>query len=313
MKTIFFAKTTLIFAFYALLGGNASWANKSVRGNGKLQTISRTVRSFNKLVVKSTYLNVEVFCSQMPLVEITTDANLLPYLTTNVADRTLTLDNQKGYYLVPTRCLIRVSTEFLNQLETHRETMSVKVTDIDTHTFDLTTHEGNLTKIQLEGQTEIFNLKNAGAGVDARKLMAKAVKIEAQTDQNVVVLATETLEITMTGEGKFTCLGNPKILKSRLEDSQKTQIVADEKLKKALEKTPIIRVKLLNNSDEERSFYVTGHNPYIGKTYGYGFNIKAAGSKQEDLPAGSKIYQKNGWGKKLLTITKEMNNQNVAL
>lgn len=260
MNTTHFSKIVLLFVLNALFSG-ATWANKAVRGNGKLQTISRTVRSFNKLVVKSTYLNVAVFCSKMPLVEITTDANLLPYLTTNVDDRTLTLDNKKGYYLIPTHCLIRVSTEFLNQLETYRETLSVKVTDIDTHTFDLITYEGQLTKIQLEGQTEIFNLKNAGAGVDARKLAAKSVKVTAKTDQNVLVLAAETLEVTMTGAGKFTCLGNPKILKSRLEDQQKKHIAADEKLKKALEKTPIIRVKLLNNADEERIFYVTGYKP----------------------------------------------------
>lgn len=312
MKTTYFSNIALILALSVLLSGGA-WANKAVRDNGTLKTISRTVRSFNKLVVKSTYLNVEVFCSQMPIVEITTDANLLPYLTTNVTNRTLTLNNEQGYYLIPTHSLIRVSTEFLNQLETHRETLSVKVIGIDTHTFDLTVHEGNLTKIKLEGQTEIFNLKNAGAEIDTRKLAAKTVKAESNTDQNVVVLASETLEVAMQGEGKFTCLGNPKILKSKLESPEKKKIAADEKVKKALEKIPIVRIKLLNNTQKERIFYVTGLNPYIGKTYGYGFSIKATSSKQEDLPAGSKIYQNNGWGRKLLTITKEMNNQSIAI
>lgn len=292
---------------------SVSLANKAIHGNGVIKTISQTVRSFNKLVVKSTYLNVEVFCSKMPLVEITTDANLIPYLTTEVSDRILTLDNKRGYYLIPTHCLVRVSTEFLNQLDTYRETLDVKVQGIDTQIFNLNINEGELTKIMLEGKAESLNINNIDGAIDASKFKTKEVKIKAETDKNVVVFASESLEGNLEGKGKFTYLGNPKTLKTNLEEQEKKRILAQKQLDLALEKTPYITVILVNAQHKDRDFYVTGLNPYIGKTYGYGFDIKASGFKTENLPEGSKIYQNNGFGKKLLTITREMKNQRIEL
>lgn len=288
-------------------------ANKAVRGDGNIKTISQTVRSFNKLVVKSTYLNVEVFCSKMPLVEITTDANILPYLTVEVSDRTLTLDNDRGYYLIPTHCLLRISTEFLNQLDTYRETLSVKVQGIDTQTFNLNINEGELAKIILEGKAEIFNINNIDGAIDASKFKTKEVKIKAKTNKNIIVFASESLEASLDGKGKFTYLGNPKTLKTNLEEQEKKRALAQKQFDLTLEKTQYISVNLVNTQHKDREFYVTGLNPYIGKTYGYGFKIKASGFKVENLSEGSKIYQNNRLGKKLLTITKEMKNQTIEL
>jgi hypothetical protein len=307
------ARNVVLVIFLILTINSITLATKAIHGDGNLKTISQTLRSFNRLIVKSTYLNVEVFCSKMPLIEITTDANILPYLTTEVSDRTLTLDNEKGYYLIPTRCLVRVSTEFLNQLDTYRETLVVKVQGIDTQIFNLTVNEGELTKIILEGKAETFNIKNEGAAIDASKFMTKWVKVKTKTDKNITVFASESLEGNLEGNGKFTYLGNPKTLKTNLEEQEKKRVIAQKQLDLTLEKTPYISLKLVNNEHEDREFYVTGLNPYIGKTYGYGFKIKALGVKMENLPEGSKIYQNNRLGKKLLTITKEMKNQTIEL
>jgi Putative auto-transporter adhesin, head GIN domain len=303
----------VLVIFLSLTFKSITWANKAIRGDGNIKTISQTVRSFNKLVVKSTYLNVEVFCSKMPLIEITTDTNILPYLTAEVSDRTLTFDNEKGYYLIPTRCLVRLSTEFLNQLDTYRETIGVKVQGIDTQTFNLTVQDGELTKIILEGKAETFNIKNEGAAIDASKFMTKWVKVKTKTDKNITVFASESLEVNVEGKGKFTYLGNPKTLKTNLEEQEKKRVIAQKQLDLTLEKTQYIIVKLFNNQAEDREFYVTGLNPYIGKTYSYGFKIKATGFKIENLPEGSKIYQSNRLSKKLLTITKDIKNQNIEL
>jgi Putative auto-transporter adhesin, head GIN domain len=307
------ARNLVLVIFLSLTINSITLATKAIRGDGNLKTISQTVSSFNKLVVKSTYLNVEVFCSKMPLVEITTDANILPYLTTEVSNRTLTLDNEKDYYLIPTRCLIRVSTEFLNQLDTYRETLVVKVKGIDTQIFNLTVNEGELTKIILEGKAEIFNIKSEGAEIDASKFIVKNVKVKAETNKNVTVFASESLDANIEGNGKCTYLGNPKTLKTNIEEHEKKRVIAQKQLDLTLEKTPYIMVKLINNQAEDREFYVTGLNPYIGKTYGYGFKIKALGIKMENLPEGSKIYRNNRLGKKLLIITKEMKNQTIEL
>lgn len=303
----------ILVIFLSLTFKSITWANKAIRGDGNIKTISQTVRSFNKLVVKSTYLNVKVFCSKMPLIEITTDANILPYLTANVSDRTLTLDNERGYYLIPTHCLVRVSTEFLNQLDTYHETLSVKVQGIDTQVFDLIINEGELTKIMLEGKAETFNISNIGGAIDASKFIVKEVKVKAETNKNVTVFASESLEANLKGKGKFMYLGNPKTLKTNLEEQEKKRVLAQKQFDLTLEKTPYISVSLVNNQFEDREFYVTGLNPYIGKTYGYGFKIKASGFKIENLPEGSIIYQNNRLGKKLLTITKEMKNQKIEL
>ncbi len=303
----------VLVIFLSLTLNSGILANKAIRGDGNIKTISQTVRSFNKLVIKSTYLNVEVFCNKMPLVEITTDANLLPYLTTEVSDRILTLDNKRGYYLIPTHCLIRVSTEFLNQLDTYRETLGVKVQGIDTQIFNLNINEGELTKIILEGKAESINIINIGGAIDASKFKTKEVKIKAETDKNIIVFASESLELNLEGKGKFMYLGNPKNLKTNLEEQEKKRVLTQKQFDLSLEKKPYITVILVNIQHEDREFYVTGLNPYIGKTYGYGFKIKAFGFKTENLSEGSKIYQNNRLGKKLLTISREMKNQRIEL
>jgi hypothetical protein len=306
-------RNMVLVVFLSLTINSITLATKAIRGDGNIKTISQTVRSFNKLVVKSTYLNVEVYCSKMPFVEITTDANILPYLTTEVSDRTLTLDNERGYYLIPTRCLVRISTEFLNQLDTYRETLNVNVQGIDTQIFNLIMNEGELTKVILEGKAETFNIKNEGAAIDASKFLTKRVKVKAVTNKNVTVFASESLEANIEGKGKFICLGNPKTLKTNLEEQEKKRVLAQKEFDLSLAKTSYISLKLVNNKHEDREFYVTGLNPYIGKTYGYGFKIEASGLKMENLPEGSRIYQNNRLGKKLLTITKEMKNQTIEL
>jgi hypothetical protein len=152
-----------------------------------------------------------------------------------------------------------------------------------------------------------------GGAIDASKFKTKEVKMEAKTNKNVTVFASESLEVNIEGNGKFTYSGNPKTLKTNLEEQEKNRLIAQNKIDLSLERTPYISVNLVNTQNQDREFYVTGLNPYIGKTYGYGFKIKASGFKKENLPEGSKIYQNNRLGRKILTITKEMKNQSIEL
>lgn len=309
MKKQILIITTLITILYSAV----CRANVPIRGNGKMETITKTLSSFNVLRVKSTYLNVEVVCDKMPFIEITTDANLLPYLTTEVSNRVLTLDNKKGYYLIPTKCHIKVSTEFLNQLETFREALHVSVSRIDTQAFNLIINEGELTSVQLAGKVEELNITNDKGAIDATKLDSKHAKVVAETDKSIQLAVTETLEVSMEGRGTFNNTGNPIIKKSNLTQYNERKQELSEKAKKLLAQTPYIKVKLKNEATENREFYVEGLNPYINKTFGYGFSIKARKIYEDAIPLGSKIYLRNRLGKKLVTITKEMDKSTVVL
>ena len=95
MKTLKLTLSILYFCRHTKI------AQKRYKGDGNIITKERSIGTFDQLTVKGPF-NVELTSGQVNALTITTDANLMEQIVTEVNDKTLIIRLKKQSYLKPT-------------------------------------------------------------------------------------------------------------------------------------------------------------------------------------------------------------------
>lgn len=214
---IFIAAITIgICISYATgnVGSTGSWLKFSlggVRGSGNVITQTREVPKFTGIDFGGA-MSVEIVAQKSQSVEIETDDNIMPLITTEVKGDTLYISNaQKISWHNPVK--VRISVEDLDSLNVSGASKA-NATNIKADTFKLDV--SGASKIKLEGEAVTFNADSSGASkIDAEDLKAARVKASASGACKISVFATDSVDADASGASKVSVSGNPKTVNKR--------------------------------------------------------------------------------------------------
>ena len=224
MKTL-----RLILSTFLLFIATIGLAQKKYSGNGEVVTTARTINDFNQLEVKGPF-KVTLTSALNNKIQLTTDANLMDQIITEVNDQTLSIRLKKHTYLKPSKgkpIHIKVPLVALKSVlhagsgkiyaEEAFRTNAIAITHSGSGKIHLSLTARNTTvvlsgsgKIELEGSTNKLITKLSGSG-NIRLADFKAVEGEVRLSGsgNIDVNCNETLDAKVSGSGNVRYKGEP--------------------------------------------------------------------------------------------------------
>jgi hypothetical protein len=206
MRTI---RSGLLLALCLALAACAVLNRQVIEGSGTMTTETRAVTDFTEIVLAGSG-DVVVMIGDDEGVVIEAEDNLLPYLTADVRGGELVLGVKPFVQIVPSESIRYTVT--VSQLEGVSISGSgrVQVPQVaeDWLKFELT-GSGTIAAV---GSVDEFEAVLTGSGsVDAGELQAHDARVSLPGSGNLVVWATERLEVTIAGSGNVSYYGSPEI------------------------------------------------------------------------------------------------------
>lgn len=209
---IFIAAITIgICIAYAsgTVSSSRSWFGFSfggVKGSGNIKTETRDLPKFTAVDFGGA-IEMEIVAQKTQSVEIETDDNILPLITTEVKGGTLYISNQQRINW-HSKVKVRISVEDLDSLDISGASKTV-ATNIKSDNFKVSV--SGASKVKLEGEASSFNADASGASrIDADNLKAAKVDAHASGASKISVFAAESIRADASGASGITYSGNPK-------------------------------------------------------------------------------------------------------
>ncbi len=191
------------------VSSSRSWFNFSfggVKGSGNIKTETRDLPKFTAIDFGGA-IEMEVTAGKAQSVEIETDDNILPLITTEVKGDTLYISSQKRYRNSKS-VRVRINLEELNSLEVSGASKAV-ATDVRSDNFKV--NVSGASKVKLAGEGASLTADASGASrVEAENFKAVKVAAHASGASRVLVFASETVKADASGASNVTYSGNPK-------------------------------------------------------------------------------------------------------
>lgn len=185
----------------------------TITGSGKITTETRDVSGFRDIVLLNAG-NITLKQTGKESLTLTTDDNLHEQLLTVVDDGRLTLRNaREKVQLKPSKKIDYViEVKNLNSLTIDG---AGSITAEDIQGKSLTIGVAGSGSISLEGSADTLTMNINGSGsIKAENLEAKKASINIPGSASVVVNASESLDIKISGSGAVKYVGEPKITKT---------------------------------------------------------------------------------------------------
>ena len=219
-----FGKLVSLFLF-CVLSNSCMGVYVCTEGSGVLNKQVREVRSFNKISIN---VPSKVFLSQdsVSLVVVETDDNLFDYIITDVQDKELIIDSEKG--LCPKKLNFYISTPDIERIEINGSGDLYAQTPVGTNKLhilisgagDVVIDSVNTNKINIEisgsgdirlgGYCDSFNSVVNGSGdIKAIKLVANKAEVETNGSGDVFIQCRNSLKVDISGSGDVYYLGEP--------------------------------------------------------------------------------------------------------
>ena len=209
-------KKNLIFALslLVLLAAGCDW--RGVRGNGHIRTDSRPVTAFTRVDAGGFY-EIE-WRPGVPSCQITTDDNLLPYITTEMDGDVLKLDLKET--IAPTHGIkVALSSPSLDGASLSGA-LHFDASSLGGATFALET--SGASKVTLAGKVHRLLASLTGASkLHATDLAAEDVELSVTGAGRADVSATNLLRAVITGAGKVNYSGHPKSVEKKITGAGK--------------------------------------------------------------------------------------------
>jgi hypothetical protein len=199
-------------------------------GNGRVQTRTEEVGSFNRLVINGNF-HVLLEQTDKPYLKLEMDENLLDITRVSEEGNTLRIDTKVNILQAREKKLY-IGIKDLDKLElggavklTADSTLKLSTVSIlATGAVDLDfAIEAQKLKLDLAGASELdlrgkvddVRMQLSGAGdFDAYDLLAKSVEIDLSGAGSARVYATEDLDVSISGAGSVKYRGEPNIHKN---------------------------------------------------------------------------------------------------
>ena len=189
---------------------------RGIRGNRNITTDNRAVEAFTKLEASGAY-DIE-WTAGAPAIAITTDENLLPLIETEVDDGTLSISNRKR--ISPTKGIkVKVSSPNLAGAELTGATKFIGKA-VNGSSFELTTT--GASKVTLDGAVDSLDAELTGASkLRAAAFQTRKADLNLTGASDAEVAVSGELSVSISGAGKVTYLGEPKILRQDIAGAGK--------------------------------------------------------------------------------------------
>ncbi len=230
---------TLLFLAFTLMV-SAQWKNKTIRGNGNVVTIERSVGEYES-ISSAGWFDVILVGGKEGTLSIEGEENLLEYVETEVKNGNLTVKVEKGYNLKSSGrkggITVTIPIEEINAVSLAGSGDVISKTTIETDSFKAalagsgdvnlsvkaTSFKASLSgsgDMELEGSAGTFKVSVAGSGdIDAFGLTADYVEASVAGSANLNVTANQGIKARVAGSGDITYKGNPTKIDSKTSGS----------------------------------------------------------------------------------------------
>ena len=182
-----------------------------IRGNGRIKTEERPIATFANVDASGAF-EIE-WQNGPPIVRVTTDENLLPYVETNVSGDTLHLRTREHVW--PTHGIKVVISSPTRAGGKIRGAIKLTVKQLSGPIFAL--ESKGASEVALDGNIDRLLADMTGASqLVAGGLQAKSAEISTTGAGDAEVAVTDTLKVVITGAGKVTYSGNPPTIKKQI-------------------------------------------------------------------------------------------------
>lgn len=179
-----------------------------IGGSGTRKTEKKALPAFKAIETGGAF-DVEITCQKPQSLEIEADDNLLPLLETDVSDGVLHVGMKQNYHSKKLISL-RIAVPELNRI-TISGAGTVRVTGVKNENFVI--HLTGAAKITANGDTKHVEITNSGAGlIDAHELRSSKAGVNLSGAGQADVYASEQLDVTISGVGRVTYSGQPKVI-----------------------------------------------------------------------------------------------------
>ena len=203
-------KTTIpLLTGLLLISAGCRWGG--IMGNGHIVTDTRSVSDFSEIEAGGTF-EVE-WRSGPPSLSITTDENLLRYISNENVDHQLRLHSRGNLW--PTH-RIKVSISSASR-EGAKLTGAARLTanQLSGHSFAV--ESTGAAKITLDGKIDDLVTDMTGASkLEAASLQTKTAEISSTGASHAEVAVSEALNVSITGAGKVIYSGNPPTVEKHI-------------------------------------------------------------------------------------------------
>ena len=204
MKKIILVLTLLMLFAGCKMGG--------ISGSGTRKTEKKEVPAFKAIETGGAF-DVEITCQKPQSVELEADDNLLPLLETDVSDGVLHVGMKQDYH-AKKLIAVRIAVPDLNRI-TISGAGTARVTGVKNENFVI--NSTGAAKIEAKGETKAVEIRNSGAGlIDAHELRSSKAEVNLSGAGQAEVYASEQLDVTISGVGRVTYAGQPKVINKNI-------------------------------------------------------------------------------------------------
>ena|SRR2546422_1646966 len=180
-----------------------------IHGSGVRKAEKRDLAPFTAIETSGAF-EVSVVCQKPVSLEIEADDNILPLVETEVRGGVLHLTTTRHYFSSG-GIVVRISVPNLEAVKS-TGAGKFKITDLkgDHFTIDST----GAATVVADGQSRSLEISSTGAGkIDTHDLQASEAIVKVTGAAGVDVYAIDQLDVTVSGAGRVTYSGNPRVNK----------------------------------------------------------------------------------------------------
>lgn len=183
-----------------------------VSGSGNVVTDTRSVSGFDSVTMNGMG-NVLIDQSGTESLTITTDDNLLQYITTEVRDGKLVIDFMPGVLFDRFKDLtFKVGAKNLNSVGLNGAA-NIEGKNIATENFSVSMNGTGAITLSGTAAAQDVSLEGLGA-YNGSNLASQRAKVVQNGTGSAVVRVSDTLHATINGLGSIEYIGNPQVTKS---------------------------------------------------------------------------------------------------
>lgn len=204
-------KLSLLLLLLPLLAAGCHHGIRTeIKGNGKRELQKREVTAFSSISTNGAF-TIEVTCQKNLSLEVEGDENVLNFVTTEVGNNTLRLENSQNYSTSePVK--IKISVPNLEGLAVNGAG-HIDIKGVNNDKFEIDTN--GAPTIIVAGTTKLVDIGANGAGkVDTQNLHATRAVVDARGVAKVDLDVSDQLDVEISGPSSVTYSGNPSVNKT---------------------------------------------------------------------------------------------------
>ena len=200
----------LLLLLPVLAAGCHHGVRSEIRGNGKRELQKREVAPFTSISTNGAF-TIEVTCQKNLSLEIEGDENILSFVTSEVGNNILRIDNSKNYS--PSEPVkVKISVPNLEALSVNGGG-HIEIKGMNNDKFEIDSN--GAPTIVVAGTTKLVDIGANGAGkIDTQNLHAMRAVVDARGVTKVDLDVSDQLDVEISGPASVTYKGDPVVNKT---------------------------------------------------------------------------------------------------